>query len=181
MTNRLFVGLDLPQATKDYIAEQRNKIYGKPNVISWESDENQHITLKFLGDVGENITELICDRFDNILATPIEAEFSNFNFFKKNDKLKILYLGLKDSPKITNLFSIIEDECELLGFPKEKRKFKPHLTLLRVRENTDKSGLEKFNSYNLEHGFIIDSFSLFKSELENNHSKYTVLRRFKLI
>ena len=181
MTNRLFIGLDLPESTIEYITNLRNEIYGSSNNIKWEGEDKLHITIKFLGDVGENLLELIKDRLENIELFQIEAELNGFNFFVKNNNPNILYIGLKENSDIKKLHSEIEDECELLGFTKEKRKFKPHLTLLRIRGKEDLNQLNKFNNLSIEHKFKISSFSLIKSELKPTGSEYTIIKSFKLI
>ncbi len=61
---------------------------------------------------------------------------------------------------------IIDEECGLLGFQKEKREYKPHLTLLRLKGNEDLNRLKIFNNYEIQNSdFTINSFSLIKSEL----------------
>ena len=93
MTNRLFIGLDLPESTIEYITNLRNEIYGSSNNIKWEGEDKLHITIKFLGDVGENLLELIKDRLENIELFQIEAELNGFNFFVKNNNPSILYIA----------------------------------------------------------------------------------------
>ena len=59
MTNRLFIALDIPDPVLEKLIEIKNNLYGKSDNIKWEDKEKLHITVKFLGDVGENITDLL--------------------------------------------------------------------------------------------------------------------------
>ena len=88
MTSRLFIALDIPDEGLDQLIDLRNQVYGTPNIVNWESKNKLHITLKFLGDVGENVSELILRRFEGIEFPKISSSFSKFAFFKKNDVLK---------------------------------------------------------------------------------------------
>jgi 2'-5' RNA ligase len=181
MTNRLFVALDIPESALNELIELRDKLYGTPNKVRWESKEKLHITLKFLGDVGENVSELILRRFEDIEFPKISSSFSKFGFFKKNGLLKILFAGIDDNMKIEEFHKIINDECALLGFNKEDRKFKPHLTLLRIKENEDLNRLVVFNKKIIDNiNFEINSFSVIKSELKPGGSEYSILKEFKL-
>lgn len=181
MTSRLFIALDIPDEGLDQLIDLRNQVYGTPNIVNWESKNKLHITLKFLGDVGENVSELILRRFEGIEFPKISSSFSKFAFFKKNDVLKILYADISENEQIQEFNKLIESECELLGFQKEYRKFKPHLTLLRIKENEDLNRLIAFNKKAIENiDFEINSFSIIKSELLPSGSEYTIVKKFNL-
>lgn len=181
MTNRLFLALDLPSATIDYLENLKDEIYGTPNNVNWEVREKLHITSKFLGDVGDYLTELIIDRFDNLNLQSVSCEFSEFNFFKKNNEIKVLFAGIKTNDQLIKIQNLVENECQLLGFEKENRFFKPHITLLRLKGNENFDILEKFKNFKINHNFTINTFSLLKSELKPSGSVYTNLKCFKML
>ncbi len=182
MINRLFISLDLPDSVKEQLISERDKNVNTPNNIKWEHDDKLHITLKFLGDVGENITELMEHRFNEIVIEKIKCEFTNFSFFAKNGIPKILFAGFKENDELINVHKKIEKECELLGFSREKRRFMPHVTLMRIKENTNVSLLKNINNHpiNIE-PFNIETFSLMKSTLKPTGSVYSKVKSFKLL
>jgi 2'-5' RNA ligase len=181
MTNRLFIALDLPETTISYITKLRDETCNSSENIKWEGEDKFHLTIKFLGDVGDYLLELTLDRLGMLPFHKIEAEFSEFGFFKKFNELKILYAGIKENTELLKLHSKIEEECGLLGFEKEKRKFKPHLTLLRIKGYEDLNKLANFNKKEINHKFTISSFSLIKSELKPSGSEYSIIKSFNLI
>ena len=181
MTSRLFISLDLPVDEIESIIHLRDEIYGEPNNLKWEKREKLHVTLKFLGDVGENVLDLLLHRLGQIEYEKISARFDKFSFFKKNGKLRILYTSLRGEESIAGLHKLVEDECALIGFERETRKFHPHITLLRFKGGEDLNRLIKFNNQSIGGSeFYIDSFSLVKSELLPTGSEYTILKSFKL-
>lgn len=181
MTSRLFIALDIPENVLDDLIDLRDQIYGTPNDLRWESKEKMHITIKFLGDVGENISELIIRRLEQIDFEKISANFDKFAFFKKNNVLKILFANLQENKVISEFQNIIESESELIGFTKEKRNFRPHLTMLRLKGKEDLNRLKIFNNYQIKNSeFLISSFSLIKSELFSSGSEYKIVERFNL-
>ncbi len=182
MISRLFIALDLPTDEIYKLTELRDEIYGTPSDLRWEDSTKLHITIKFLGDVGENITELLLRRLEEIEFEKISAKFNKFSFFKKNGSLKILFANFEENKKIVELYNIIEEECELLGFERETRKFYPHLTLLRIKDDEDVERLLKFSNSQIKNSeFNINSFSVIKSELLRTGSEYTIVKRFNLL
>lgn len=182
MISRLFIALDIPTDEIYKLTDLRDEIYGTSNDLRWEDVSKMHITLKFLGDVGENISELLIRRLEEIKFEKISAKFNKFSFFKKNGSLKILFADLKENKKIVELYKILEEECGLLGFERETRKFYPHLTLLRIKDNDEVERLLKYNNYQIKNSeFNINSFSVIKSELLRTGSEYTIVKRFNLL
>jgi len=182
MTSRLFIALDIPSLNLEKLVLQRDIIYGEPNDIKWEGLDKLHITLKFLGDVGENVADLLINRMETLHHERINAKFNDFSFFKRNGSLKILFASFHDNQNILKFQKIVEDECKLLGFEKERRKFRPHLTLLRIKGNEDIIRLTKFNKAIIKDPELrIEKFSIIKSELTRNGSQYSKVKSFKMI
>jgi 2'-5' RNA ligase len=182
MTSRLFISLDLPENVVNKLVDLRNNKVNHLNNFRWEHDEKLHITLKFLGDVGENVTELLIRRFEEIKFDKFVCKFKNFSFFGKNGIPKILHADFEKNDKIINFHEIIDSECEFLGFNKEKRKFKPHVTLLRIKEDTNITQLKDFSNSPIGiESFEVETFSIVKSELNYEGSVYTKIKSFKLL
>lgn len=182
MTNRLFIAFDIPESIQAELITLRDSLYGLPNDIKWEEIDKFHVTIKFLGDVGENLTDLILRRLEEVEFNQILTSFSNFAFFKKFGSLKILYTKLENNKNIQEFYKVIENECELLGFEKENRKYHPHLTLLRIKNDINLNKLLIFNNFEIPNlSFKINSFSIIKSKLKLTGSEYSVIKSFKLL
>jgi len=182
MTSRLFISLDIPDLVLDKLILLKDTIYTGPNNLRWEKKNKLHITLKFLGDVGENILELLIRRLEEIEFDKISCKFGKFNFFKRDGILKILFASINENEQIDKIHKLIEDECTMVGFNRKNRNFKPHVTLLRLRGYEELSKLSKFSNYKIDDiEFNINSFSIVKSELKTAGSQFTTIKSFNLI
>lgn len=182
MTSRIFIALDIPSNELQSILNLRDTIYSSTQTVRWEDVNKLHITLKFLGDIGENVSELLIRRLELISFPKIHSQFEKFSFFKRNGSLRILFAALRESNKLNQLHTLIEDECELVGFEKEKRKFHPHVTILRLKGTEELKSMEIFNNYKIKGSeFVINSFSLYKSELKPTGSEYIKIKSFNLV
>ena len=69
---RLFVALIIPEEIKNQIIEIRKDIYSDEEKYRWEDNFKIHLTLKFIGDV------------ENELLEPILQELSFLNNYQRN-------------------------------------------------------------------------------------------------
>lgn len=183
MMNRLFIALNVPDIVLDEIYSIRNEIYPAGESVKWESKEKLHITLKFLGDVKEYKIEEIVQSLNEISKSTdsFECEFDKFGMFYKRNTPRILWLGTPYNNNIQDLHIKIDTSMSRLGFDKEIRKFKAHLTLLRIKGNEDLKKLEKFRQLELKPiKFRAQNIELIKSELKPAGSVYTIIKSFKL-
>ena len=176
MMNRLFISADIPEEVKEKVIKIRDDIYGNDKIVRWEGKEKLHFTLKFLGDVEESKNRPINNELENILRNykSINCSFSKFGLFKKGNLPSILWLGLNYNPELNQIAEAINNNFVELGFEKENRKFKPHLTLLRLKGREDINRINNFLEYKLPAmNFIINEISIMKSELLRSGSIYT--------
>jgi 2'-5' RNA ligase len=184
---RVFCAVDLPSATKkcvlDHIARLRALV---PEArASWSREQNFHLTLKFLGEIP---TERV-HNFQLAISRAVE-EFSQFpvalsgtGVFPGPRDPRVLWIGITDETGgLARLQLRLETESEREGFPKEKRRFHPHLTLARLRHSEGARELVQAHealAFAAEE-FIVNELVLIRSELSSSGSKYTVLSRHAL-
>lgn len=183
MNKRLFVAAEIPGEVVDNIIEIRNDIYGPGSDVRWEKKEKLHITLKFLGDTNLDLIDPIKERLENILKefSSIKSEIKKFGMFKRKGIPSILMLELFTDKTLFDLHDKIDEKLSALGFVKENRKFKPHITLLRIKGKEDINKLYGFLDYRFErNNFTINKISLMASELKPTGSTYKTIKSFKL-
>jgi len=113
--------------------------------------KNAHVTLKFLGNIAE---ELIPEIEETL--TPALQNFHCFEYhcqgtgvFPRPSRPSVLWLGIQDpTHSLHQLYEIISERLVLLGIPEDRRRFKPHLTFGRVKNKRHPvKGLTEFLDY----------------------------------
>jgi 2'-5' RNA ligase len=154
--------------------------------VKWVKLENIHLTLKFLGDVDEDRLECVADILKKCCPgfVPCAAQLIAIGAFPDLRHPKILWGALDDSnKKILAYVDVLEGEMARSGFTKEERPFKPHLTIGRVRSNTNLNQLiHAIRKITFEDKIeqVFDKIILFKSTLTSQGPEYEVLKEFKI-
>lgn len=135
-TVRTFIAINLAGSLHKTLSEVIEKFSASKASVKWVEPENAHVTLKFLGNVDEerlpdiyNACELAAAGFK-----PVNLEVRAVGCFPNLSRPRIVWLGIqKGADEIKWLQKKIESELERIGFPKEDREFKTHLTIGRVK------------------------------------------------
>jgi 2'-5' RNA ligase len=134
MSFRAFVAADVEcvPALQEAIAEL--KAYGK--ALKPVSPSNVHITLKFLGEIYErtvpDIEKVMRSAVQGVQA--FDLRLVGVGVFPSERSPRVVWVGMEGAGPLVKMAAALEDGCEPLGFPRERRPFSPHLTLARVRE-----------------------------------------------
>ncbi len=183
---RIFVAVDISEAAKELVGKHQEELKkGFPTVrVGWEKREKLHLTLKFLGEIDdERLAEL------EVIVKKTAQKFSKFKLFLRNNgvfpnkkRAKILWFGIDDKKgSLTEIKENLEAELEKLGFAKEKRRFKPHLTIARLREPS-KDLVSKHLENKIEPvGFEVSGIVIYESELRPTGSVYKIVSKHELI
>lgn len=176
---RLFIAALLPENVKKEISqiirEADNCFYG----VKWESAEKIHITLKFIGNVRDEITGEIRRIVKNSAgrSNSIPLLFSHIDAFPDFRNPRVIVLRLANSKELQDLNGVIEDEMTDIGIEMDKRKFTPHITIGRVKSGFKiKDKVLKILNIN----FLVDHIAVVKSERGKGGSKYINLGVYKL-
>jgi len=179
---RLFVAVKIPEKVKENLLKICKEINPKPDNFKWETPSNLHLTLKFIGEVEESLVEHICSELDFIENYNVfEFTLSKFGFFFKENRPKILWLGLETHESIYNLVKELNQRLSKFSIPVEYRKFKPHLTMLRIKNDPGADFIDKFKQYSFgENKFISREIALVKSRLMRTGAQYTDIKKYNL-
>lgn len=185
MTIRTFIALEFPESELNKIIEIRNINFLDYQKLQWEPINKLHLTLRFLGNTQEEIIPLIISKLEQLLKQykSLNLSFQKFGVFIKDSKPKIFWVGLNDNKELTGLVKDIDNLITEFGFEREKRKFKPHITLLRIRDR-DKNYLNDIlNLTKIELpiiNFEAKKITFFKSTLSKSGSVYDTIKSFYL-
>lgn len=140
MKYRLFCALELPPDLLARLTEVQAQFKAATprGAVRWARPHGIHITLKFYGDVTpERVPDLQAGlKRAAAAAAPLDLTVQGLGVFPNPIQPQVIWAGLQgDLGPITQLAASVEAEAAALGFAPERRAFKPHLTLGRVRAN----------------------------------------------
>jgi 2'-5' RNA ligase len=147
----------------------------------WVRPENIHLTLKFLGDIN---SEEIKKAGDAIISAAGENSSMSLGakgigFFPGVKRSRVIWTGIVGQTReLADLQKTLDGKLDTVGFPKEKRPFKGHLTIARIKRKLDArrlvDAMKEFGRFESK-TFIADEVVLFKSELKPSGAVYTKL------
>jgi len=178
---RAFIAIEIPAALKDGVAAAQSRLKGAGVDASWPRPEGVHLTLKFLGEVGEGRAPEI---MQSLALTLIDTKrfrlrLEGIGTFPNPASARVVWLGITgDVEKLVALQAAIEHAMAGLGLETDGRPYTPHLTLGRIRNIRDRAawsrGLEGVRDFKLP-GFDATSISLIRSELKPTGALYREL------
>ncbi|MGQ0484613.1 MAG: RNA 2',3'-cyclic phosphodiesterase [Hyphomicrobiales bacterium] len=174
---RLFTGLEIPADVAFDLNLMRGGIIGS----RWIDPESFHITLRFIGDIGDGLAREIAYELDGVEARPFSVRLKGIDVFGGN-KPHTLYAGVEVSAELRRLRSIHERICQVLGLDADQRKFTPHVTLARLKE-PDLGSLRRFlasHSLYKSRLFEVARFVLFSSRPSRGGGPYAVEESYQL-
>ncbi|HNR45342.1 MAG TPA: RNA 2',3'-cyclic phosphodiesterase, partial [Methanofastidiosum sp.] len=145
--------------------------------------ENLHLTLKFLGEIGESSYKRIVDSLGPSLSeySSFEVNLKGTGFFPSISDLRVIWVAM-NAPEIVYIQKEIDDTLKSMGF-KEDRKFVPHLTVSRVKSSLNKKSLlnvlDEYRDYEFGSD-MITKINLKKSTLTPEGPIYETLKEFEL-
>jgi len=179
---RIFIALKIPEYIQKEIISHRIKAFPDYQNFKWEPINKLHITLKFIGDVENDIVDKIIDALGFISNYKIlNCSLDNFGFFYMKKEPKILWFGLKANPELNRLVKDINNALEKISILKDERNFNAHLTLLRIKQKVQDNFIKSFENYKVpEVNFVADEIAIVESKLLLQGSKYKDIKNFKL-
>ena len=174
---RLFFGLEIPPEIKDRLLEITTAVSG----AKWQSAEQLHITLLFLGSVEEERFAAICDSASGILTDPFHLQVIGLGCFGRPQNPRNLWAGVQPAVPVAGLHRALQGQMETLGFATEKRAFRPHITLARFKREAGSVEAVLAEQGERDFGqFPVTEFALFESKPGPAGSAYTIIERFPL-
>jgi len=182
---RCFVAVELPDEVKAGLKELQAKLMsGAQAPAKWVDPYSIHLTLKFLGGVAASriapITAAIEEAARGI--APFSLKVEGLGAFPNLRQPQVVWVGVSgEVDRLAQLQQRLESSLARLGFAPENRRFSPHLTLARVRDQAsplEREGLGSLISgtgFEAGHSFRVDSVSLMKSQLTREGAIYSRL------
>ncbi len=135
MAVRTFVALELSPKLKDGILSLIEEMKQRGVRASWSRPSTMHLTLKFLGDVEEEAVPGVVRAVRSAAAgVPVFSFVTrSVGAFPSLARPSVVWVGVAPVDELFELHAEIERRLRSLGFPRERRRFRPHITVGRLR------------------------------------------------
>jgi len=191
---RAFLAVELSQELRTQLAvvQQEVKRRIEPAMkrdtrISWVQPEKIHLTIKFLGDMDEQLVNPLFGAVQQAIGsrTVVQVPLERLGVFPRPQSPRVLWVGPSEhwlqgieAKGVAEIHGAIEAACEGVSFLRETRPFSLHLTLARIRMGERHVGFVLTQIGVLDRpissgSLAVGSVVLMKSELRPTGSVYT--------
>jgi 2'-5' RNA ligase len=150
----------------------------------WQSDEQLHLTLRFIGAVERPVAEDIAAALASIHSEAPVVALAGVGRFAQRGRTDTLWAGVTPADPLRALHRKVDHACVRAGLVPERRAFVPHLTLARLprgaaaeveidRWLTDEAGLASAP-------FAFAHLLLYESHLARDGAVYEPVMRWPL-
>lgn len=184
---RTFVALEVPDDVRARAANLIEKLRASDANVGWVTGDRMHLTLKFLGDVPEQELPEVCTAVRGVCeqSSAFEMRLGRAGAFPNVDRPRTIWLGVSEGAEpLEALQGEVEHALGELGFRRERRRYRGHLTLGRVRGGGPQQEvlsdlLRRYADFQTPH-MLADEVVVLASYLDRTGPTYEVLGRFAL-
>jgi RNA 2',3'-cyclic 3'-phosphodiesterase len=164
--------------------------------VKWVAPDNLHVTIKFLGNVREDDLPGVYRAVEEAsgAVSQFDLSLSGLGAFPNARRARVVWVGIEEGrEQLVKLASAVDSKLARLGFPKEEREFKSHITIGRVKEPSRKdswrdgpslerlaSGINEIDASDLG-SQRVSSVAVMRSELRPGGPVYSPLKEIALI
>ena len=193
MTVRLFIGVELDDAVRAAAATAALELKTRLDTCApgftarWIDRANLHITLWFIGEVGDERVGAISDALGRPFdVAPFSLTLLGCGAFPPSGAPRVLWIGTAEGTEaMRELYGRIEHRLVPLGFAAERRPYTPHLTIARVKDPGRTPGREirdAIAAVPVSCGeSAVNAVTLFRSRLSPRGAAYEPLLRVPLM
>jgi 2'-5' RNA ligase len=174
--HRLFVAIRPPRPIRERLLD----LMEGDRDLRWQSDEQLHLTLRFIGEVERPIAE-------DIAAALVQIRFPRFSLaldgvgrFEKH-RHGALWAGVQPRHQLNFLAAKVERACQSAGIDPERRAYHPHITLARWKGRAP--AIDRFLEQNgglVSDPWPVDEFILYESRLGHEGAHYEPVATYSL-
>ena len=165
---RLFIAIPLTDEIRGSLAEYQGSLRTSGVTGNYSPPENLYVTLAFIGEYGDPSD--VCDALRAVSFEPFGLEVRETGSFSDT-----LWAGIASSGALEKLAKDIRRALADAGIPFDRKKFRPHITLIRRAHIPGRMpGMPALPFSSM----TVASFSLFRSNRGKHGMIYTELETF---
>jgi 2'-5' RNA ligase len=179
---RLFVALPLPQS----VAQSVLLIQGGVPGARWQTRDQLHLTLRFIGEVDQQTAVLLDEVLASIHAPAFEMQLHAVGQFGGH-QIHSLWAAVRRNEALEHLQRKVDNAIRRIGQTSNQgggdaHKFTPHVTLCRLRHPDTGKAVEWLTQHALYTSpeFTAGAFQLYSSKLTPDGSIYRIEQDYPL-
>lgn len=175
---RLFAAVAVPEDIGEALQRRQQEAPG----ARWRSTESLHITLRFFGEVREDVADDLDAELSTVKGAPFELMLEGAGCFGEGEDIHTIWAGVAESQALRRLAARCEAAARRAGLKPEQRAYRPHVTLAYTRRPEPARVAAWIQSHNLlkSPAFHVASFGLYSSWLGPSGSVYRLEREYPL-
>ncbi|SMF68656.1 RNA 2',3'-cyclic phosphodiesterase [Allosphingosinicella indica] len=175
--HRLFVAIRPPRD----IRAQLLSIMGGVSGARWQSDDQLHLTLRFVGEVDRHVAADVAAALGSIHHPRFSIALAGLGSFDKRGIRDNLWAGVAPHEPLKTLHNKVDQAVSRAGIAPDSRAFLPHITLARLnRASGPIDGFAEQNGGLASAPFEVDHFALYESTMTPEGAHYTIAERYRL-
>jgi len=180
MSIRSFVALPIPDSIRFALGELASGFarQDKGNEVRWVDEANYHVTLAFLGEQSLSDLDRLADHLaESSFDKQITLQLTGLSPFPEGSP-KLLAAMILEEDNLRSLHTEVMRWVRHTGMLIEKRRFKPHITLGRIRK--PKKVGKVFVPQQLQMSAEVNDLVLYESILTPTGARYEPIHEFSL-
>ena len=175
---RLFAALAIPEEIGEALVRRQQGLPG----ARWRPLEALHITLRFFGELREDVAEDLDSALDDVAGRPMALELEGVGAFGEGEDIHAVWAGVAENAELRQLAGRCESAARRAGLKAETRVYKPHVTLAYLRRPDPDRVAAWIQGHNLLKSppFALDRFGLYSSWQTSEGSRYRLEREYRL-
>jgi 2'-5' RNA ligase len=175
--HRLFVAIRPPAPVRAQLLALMGGVAG----ARWQSDDQLHLTLRFIGEVDGRLADDIDVALQSVHHPRFEIALSGLGAFDRRGEATALWAGVAPHEPLKALHKKIDQALARAGVEPERRAYHPHITLARFgRGGALLQPLLESAGGVSGPPFTVEDFRLFESTLTPAGAVYTAAARYSL-
>ena len=182
---RLFIATTFPDVVTGPLNERLARVRPRLPHASWVRAEAQHLTFAFIGEQEEAMVGKVASPVESALTgvACFDASLRGCGFFPNSRRARIGWVGVEPREQFVRIAHTVRQAVKTAGVELDGADFRPHLTLMRIRDGWPPASIKLFES--TLHDFVsetfrVDQVTLYSSRLNPSGAVHTPLRAFPL-
>lgn len=136
--HRAFIAIELDPKLRQVVADLQERMRASGARLRWVKPHNIHFTLRFLGEIpaARVARAVVAVRETADAAAPFAITVAGLGAFPSFDRPQVVWIGSREGAEpLERLAADLDASLARQGFAPDSRRFRPHLTLGRAKDD----------------------------------------------